>query len=86
VFVCQDAQHRDRFVDAADWQLTAYQQRWADLTPVPEFVVRDRVLFAIEEDVHVGRADAVRLPHHPPRVRDRDDQLRDGWLPGAQPD
>lgn len=86
VFICQDAQHRDRFVDAADWQLTSYQQRWADLNPVPEFVVRDRVLFAIEEDMHAGRADAVRLPHHPPRVRDRDDRLRGVWLPGAHHD
>ena len=44
------------------------------------------VLFAIEDDVHAGQPGALRLPHHPPRVRDRDDQLRGVWLPGAQPD
>jgi hypothetical protein len=85
VSICQDDAHRERFVAAADWQLTAYQQRWADLNPAPEFVVRDRVLFAIEEDVHTGKPGALRLPHHPPRAPDRDDRLRSVWLPGAEP-
>lgn len=82
VFVCQEADHRKRFVDAADRQLTAYQQRWSALNPAHEYVVRDRVLFAIEDDMHNGHAEAVRLPHDPPSVRDRDNQLRLVRLPG----
>jgi hypothetical protein len=86
VFICQDADHRDRFLDAADWQLTAYQSRWADLHPEHEYPVRDRVLFAVEEDIRAGRPEALRLPHHPPSVPDRDDRLRGVWLPGARHD
>lgn len=86
VFICQDDAHRERFIDAADWQLTAYQQRWVDLNPIPEFVARDRVLFAIEDDMHTGQPSALRLPHRPPRVHGRDDELRGVWLPGAQQD
>ena len=41
-----------------------------ELNPAHEYVVRDRVLFAIEDDMHNGHAEAVRLPHDPPSVRD----------------
>jgi Replication-relaxation len=86
VFICQDDDHRRRFVDAADWQLTAYQQRWADLNPSREYVARDRVLFAIEEHIRTGRPGAVRLPHHPPSSPNRDGRLRGVWLPGVRDD
>ena len=76
VFVCQDAEHRDRFLAAADWQLAASQRRWAELNPQDEYPVRDRVLFAIEEDIRAGRAEAIRPPHHPPAVSDRDERSR----------
>jgi hypothetical protein len=85
VFVCEDAEHRTRFVDAADWQLRAYKQRWSELNPAPEFVVCDRVLFAVEADIRAGRPGALRLPHDPPRLRGRDDRLRGVWLPGRIP-
>lgn len=85
VFVCQDEDQRERFVDAADRQFTVYQQDWADLNPAHEWVVRDRVLFAIEDEMHAGQPWAVRLPHHPP-VRNRDDRLRLVRLPRAPQD
>ena len=83
MFICQDDDHRHRFVEAADWQLTAYQQRWADLNPAHEYVARDRVLFGIEEHIRAGRPEAVRLPHLPPSSPNRDGRLRGVWLPGA---
>jgi hypothetical protein len=86
VFICQDDDHRRRFADAADWQLTAYQQRWADLHPAHEYVARDRVLFAIEEHIRAGRPEAVRLSHPPPSSPNRDGRLRGVWLPGAPRD
>jgi hypothetical protein len=82
IFVCQDADHHRRFVHAADRQLTAYQQRWADLNPTPEYIARDRFVFAIEEDMHHGRAQGVCLPHEPAGRRDRDNHLRRVRLPG----
>lgn len=86
VFVCQDSEHRDRFAAAADWQLAVSQRRWAELNPHDEYPVRDRVLFAIEEDIRAGRAEAIRPPHHPPTVPGRDERFRGVWLPGAPHD
>jgi hypothetical protein len=86
VFICQDDEHRERFLAAADRQLTAHQTRWAELNPEPEYPVRDRFLFALERDIHDGRAEAVRLPHHPPAVENRDHRVRGVRLPAGPSD
>jgi len=83
VFICQDNEHRERFLAAADWQLTAHQTRWADLNPEREYPVRDRFVFALEHDIHDGRAEAVRLPRQPPAVANRDNRVRGLRLPAA---
>src|SRR5439155_10350195 len=83
VFICQDSEHRDRFLAAADWQLTAHQTGWADLNPQREYPVRDRFLFALERDIHEGRPAAVRLPRHPPDVENRNNRVRGVRLPGG---
>lgn len=68
VFICQDDEHRERFLAAADWQLSAHQTRWADLNPEREYPVRERFVFALERDIREGRAEGVRLPRQPPAV------------------
>ncbi len=82
VFICQDNEHRERFLAAADWQLTAHQTRWADLNPEREYPVRDRFVFALEPDIRDGRAEGVRLPRQPPAVANRDNRVRGLRLPG----
>jgi hypothetical protein len=83
VFICQDDEHRERFLAAADWQLTAHQTRWADLNPEREYPVRDRVVFALEHDIREGRAEGVRLPRQPPAVANRDNRVRGLRLPAG---
>jgi hypothetical protein len=83
VFMCQDDEHRERFLAAADWQLTAHQTRWADLNPEREYPVRDRFVFALERDIHDGRPEAIRLPRQPPAVASRDNRIRGVRLPAG---
>jgi hypothetical protein len=83
VFICQDNEHRERFLAAADWQLTAHQTRWADLNPEREYPVRDRFVFALEADIRDARAEAVRLPRQPPAVANRDNRVRGVQLPAG---
>jgi hypothetical protein len=67
LFVCQDDEQRDLFLDAADRQLVGH--RWhPDVSPEGyEYVGRKRILFASELDAHAGRLDAWRLPAFPRR-------------------
>ena len=81
VFICQDDEHRERFLAAADRQLTAHQTRWADLNPEREHPVRDRFVFALERDIRERRAEGVRLPRQPPAVATRDNRVRGLRLP-----
>jgi hypothetical protein len=65
LFVCQDDEQRDLFLDAADRQLNGH--RWhPDVSPVRyKYVGRQRMLFATEVDAHAGVLEARRLPPVP---------------------
>ena len=65
MFICQDQDQRDRFLNAPDRELTS--QLWHP-SPAPEevYIGRQRVIFACELDVHLGRLGARRVPGVPP--------------------
>jgi hypothetical protein len=66
VFVCQDELHRDKFLAAADRDLTG--RLWhpsADPSPA-HHPGRTRTLFACEPDAHAGILEAHRVPAYPP--------------------
>jgi hypothetical protein len=66
IFVCQDEDQCNRFMNAADRELTG--QLWHPSATPDEKVNmgRQRMVFACELDVHVGRLEAWRLPSVPP--------------------
>jgi hypothetical protein len=76
LFVCQDNQQRDLFIDAADRQLGGH--RWHPDVSLDryEYVSRQRVLFATEVDVHNGVLEARRLPAVPNGHVARKDGIR----------
>lgn len=86
LFICQDREHLQRFIAAADHQLTAHQRSWAALNAAAEYPARDRMLFAVEDEIRAGRAEALRPPHHPPTVGGRNNRVRRVRLPGAPRD
>lgn len=65
LFVCQDDEQRDLFLDAADRQLSGH--RWhPDVSPERyEYVGRQRMLFATEIDAHALALEARRVPAFP---------------------
>lgn len=82
LFICQDADHLDLFLDAADRELTGYQ--WQPNAP-NRHIGRQRLLFADEAAIHRGEAVAYRVPTLPPRDRrrvDEDASVRGAKLPG----
>jgi hypothetical protein len=85
IFVCQDIEHCELFLKAADHELTGHHWRPSE-TPVPEhFIGRRKIVFATEADMHDGDAVAYRVPAYPPGVLRRDDEdalFRRGRLPG----
>ena len=66
IFICQDEDQRDRFLNAADRELTG--QLWHPSAAPDDkvYVGRERVLFASELDMHLGRLEARRVPGIPP--------------------
>ncbi|MGH2944671.1 MAG: replication-relaxation family protein [Solirubrobacteraceae bacterium] len=76
LFVCQDDDHRDQFIAAADRELTGH--RWhPDVGPERyEHIGRQRMLFASEVDAHSGRLEARRLSTFPKGHRSRSEQTR----------
>ena len=74
VFVCQDEDQLDQFLHAADCELTGHHD-CLDYNR-DKFVGRNRILFAVEQDMHVGRLDAWRVPAvprgHPNREKHSD--------------
>ena len=60
IFVCQDGAQRDQFLYAADYELTGHHD-CLDYNR-DQFVGRNRILFAVEQDMHAGRLDAWRVP------------------------
>ena len=76
LFICQDDEQRDLFVEAADRQLGGH--RWhPDVSPERyEYVSRHRILFATEVDAHNGVLEARRLPAVPKEHVARRDGVR----------
>lgn len=74
-----------RFLEAADYHLTAFVFRWTENAErVDRNVARGRTYFALEADVRRGGGGAIRLPHWPPRHKQRTNPgiLRRVPLPG----
>jgi Replication-relaxation len=67
LFVCQNEQHRDKFLAAADHDLMG--RLWhPSATPTENhYPGRRRILFACEADAHANVLEARRLPGFPPR-------------------
>ena len=63
VFICQDEDQLDQFLHAADYELTGHHD-CLDYNR-DRFVGRNRILFAVEQDMHAGRLDAWRVPAVP---------------------
>jgi hypothetical protein len=63
VFVCQDDDQLDQFLRAADHELTGHHDCLDHNRD--RFVGRNRILFAVERDMHAGRLDAWRVPAVP---------------------
>ena len=85
IFICQDDYQRDRFLTAADHELTGHL--WQPSAPRDEHVHvgRQRVLFVSELDMHIGRIEANRVPRFPPGHPGRrgpDAHVRRVRLPG----
>jgi hypothetical protein len=85
IFICQDDDQRDRFLAAADHELTGHL--WHPSRPANQHVYtgRQRVLFACELDMHIGRLEARRVPRLAPGHagrRSRDECIRRVRLPG----
>ncbi len=87
LFVCQDETHRDKFLAAADRELTG--RLWhPSADPGPDrHPGRRRTLFACEQDAHAGVLEAARVPPFPPRHPSRqglDVEFRRVLLPGPR--
>lgn len=63
IFVCQDEDQLDQFLHAADYELTGHHD-CLDYNR-DRFVGRNRILFAVEKDMHAGYLDAWRVPAVP---------------------
>jgi hypothetical protein len=66
MFICQDEDQRDRFLNAADRELTGQLWHPSAAPDDMEYTGRQRVLFACELDMHLGRLEARRVPNVPP--------------------
>ena len=65
VFVCQDEQHRDDFIVAADRELRGHRWHPDVASERYEYVGRHRILFATEIDAHAGALEARRAQAFP---------------------
>jgi len=86
VFVCQDAEHRRRFVYAADCELTGHLNHGTGAYREERYIARDRMLFALESDIRDNKTTAIALPALPPRHEQRTDPatVRHVPLPGLE--
>jgi len=66
LFVCQDQQHRDKFLAAADRDLTGHLWHPSASASEHHYPGRRRILFACEADAHAGNLEARRVPGYPP--------------------
>lgn len=86
VFVCQDADHRRRFLLAADNELTGHLFATTEDGFREHYTARDRTLFVLESDIRNGDAKALALPPVPPRHERREQpaSVRRVALPGLE--
>jgi hypothetical protein len=84
VFVCQDAEHRRRFMLAADNELTGHLFAHTENGLQEHYTARDRTLFVLESDIRSGTTTAAALPALPPRHEQRSNPatVRHVPLPG----
>jgi hypothetical protein len=66
LFVCQDETHRDKFLNAADCDLTGHLWHPAAAPSEKHYPGRRRILFTCEADIHAGILEAGRVPAYPP--------------------
>lgn len=76
MFVCQDADHRSRFLHAADYELTGHLSTTTYNGREQHYTARDRILLALESDLREGITTAVALPAVPPRREQRENPAR----------
>jgi hypothetical protein len=86
VFVCQDVEHRRRFMLAADTELIGHLSARTEKGLEERFTARDRTLFVLEGDIRNGAPTAYKLPALPPRHEQRSDPAtpRRVALPGLE--
>lgn len=84
VFVCQDPEHRRRFMFAADGELTGHLSARTEKGVAEHYTARDRTLFVLESDIRNGETTALALPALPPRHEQRTNPatVRHVALPG----
>jgi Replication-relaxation len=66
LFVCQDEHQRDKFLAAADRDLTGHLWHPSLRQSETHYIGRRRILFACEADAHTGVLEARRVPGYPP--------------------
>jgi predicted transcriptional regulator len=71
LFICQDDTHRERFLAAADHDLTGRLWHPSATPSENHYPGRRRILFACEADAHAEVLEAHRLPGFPPRDPNR---------------
>jgi len=85
LFICQDHQHRDKFLAAADHDLTGRLWHPSANPSQNHHTGRRRILFASEPDAHAHILEARRVPAYPPghpHRRGAQAQSRGVRLPG----
>ena len=66
IFICQDEDQRDRFLNAADRELTGQLWHPSRASDEKVYMGRQHVIFARELDMHLGRLEGRRVPSVPP--------------------
>jgi hypothetical protein len=75
LFVCQNEAQRDKFLGAADGDLTGHLWHPSAGASEQHYPGRRRILFACEADAHAGVFEARRVPGYPPAHACRRGQL-----------
>lgn len=84
VFVCQDEEHLETFLEVADRELTGHLWHPSDGARGHEYPARDQLLFTSELDIHAGDTTAWRVDQFPPRSPGRvTGHARRVHLPGS---
>jgi hypothetical protein len=87
LFICQNEPHRQKFLAAADRDLTGHLWHPSTNTSENHYPARRRMLFAREADAHDGILEARRVPGYPPGHPNRRGllgQTRGVRLPGPK--